>query len=574
MAKYDVLLIHPPSIYDFRRKTIFPGPASRSVHETYVFFSFPVGFLSIADYLHRFGYKVKIINLGDFMYSNRNFDVERFLKNSEASIYGIDLHWCVHAQGSIEIAKLCKHYHPDSIVLLGGLTATCFHQEIVREYPFIDLVLRGEAEKPMLKLIESYEKTGDISDSPNISYMDARHSLRMNPLMRVCASLDDFEFTGLDFLEPKGLSLKTKEGTKRWYIPSSRGCTFNCATCGGSAYSYRILHNRVRPAFRGPSKIVEDMNKLAEQGIEQVAIFSDIRLGGPRYWKGLIKALNEERPDTSVLSFELFYPADEEFLRAMKSLYIRPTLVISPESGSYSVRMAHGRKYCTDDLLKTATIAQENGIPLLVHFMIGLANETSQSIGETLSLCKKMLNMSTWAPILPDIGMLIMLDPGSPAFYDPEKYGYRLRFKSFRDYFEAMTSYYIWTDWISYETKYFNRDELASLMLRSLAGLIDIYEKSKIITKELAKYKRFTQVLAEKFLIDNYHDILKERDSETCLAELKQSLRTYELMNPKKGKLGLGQKLHFKLTENITRLLWDSHGYRHQLKKMWKDPHG
>ena len=49
---YDVILIHPPAIYDFREKAIFYGPIALTVPEsTRQFIVPPVGMLSIADYL-------------------------------------------------------------------------------------------------------------------------------------------------------------------------------------------------------------------------------------------------------------------------------------------------------------------------------------------------------------------------------------------------------------------------------------------------------------------------------------------------------------------------------------------
>jgi hypothetical protein len=52
MMGYDVVLIHPPAIYDFREKAIFPGPIAYTVGEsTEQFMIPPVGMLSIADYL-------------------------------------------------------------------------------------------------------------------------------------------------------------------------------------------------------------------------------------------------------------------------------------------------------------------------------------------------------------------------------------------------------------------------------------------------------------------------------------------------------------------------------------------
>ena len=57
---YDVLLLHPPAIYDFRKKAIFPGPIGYTVGGSTTQFITPsIGVLSIAEYLDRHGYSVR-----------------------------------------------------------------------------------------------------------------------------------------------------------------------------------------------------------------------------------------------------------------------------------------------------------------------------------------------------------------------------------------------------------------------------------------------------------------------------------------------------------------------------------
>ena len=156
----DVLFLHPPAIYDFRKRVQFPGPIGFSVAEsTHQFIIFPMGLLSLAAYLDRHGYHAAIDNLGERMVSSGSFDVENHLRHSDAKLYAIDLHWCVHSQGAVEVARICKRVHPNSFVALGGLTATCFHEEILSSYPFVDGVIRGEAEESLLLLLKHDRET-------------------------------------------------------------------------------------------------------------------------------------------------------------------------------------------------------------------------------------------------------------------------------------------------------------------------------------------------------------------------------------------------------------------------------
>ena len=96
--------------------------------------------------------------------------------------------------------------------------------------------------------------------------------------MEPSVDLDDFDFTRLDLLEPKN-SIFIPGLLPSWTIPLARGCTYNCVSCGGSAYSYRTHLGRKKPAFRSPEKIAEDLHKLSAQGVQLVFLCQDPRMG-------------------------------------------------------------------------------------------------------------------------------------------------------------------------------------------------------------------------------------------------------------------------------------------------------
>ena len=96
--EFDLVLLHPPSFYDFRKIHQFRGPISDVVPSSSVFDMYPIGFTSIAGYLERFGHRVKIVNLAARMVHNRRFDVEKKIRGLESAAFGISLHWLPHAQ--------------------------------------------------------------------------------------------------------------------------------------------------------------------------------------------------------------------------------------------------------------------------------------------------------------------------------------------------------------------------------------------------------------------------------------------------------------------------------------------
>jgi hypothetical protein len=94
MAKQDLILIHAPSVYDFRKEFLFYGPVSDLVPSTPVFEMYPFGFMTLAAHLHKLGYKVRIVNLASMMLNDPKLDVPEFLRG-----------WMLESSGSTCISS-------------------------------------------------------------------------------------------------------------------------------------------------------------------------------------------------------------------------------------------------------------------------------------------------------------------------------------------------------------------------------------------------------------------------------------------------------------------------------------
>ncbi len=85
-------------------------------------------------------------------------------------LWAIDLHWLPHAHGALALATLIKKHHPDARVLMGGLSASYFHEELAR-HPDVDFVVRGDStEEPVLALVECLREGLPLNDVPNLTW--------------------------------------------------------------------------------------------------------------------------------------------------------------------------------------------------------------------------------------------------------------------------------------------------------------------------------------------------------------------------------------------------------------------
>ncbi|MEM2910083.1 MAG: radical SAM protein [Nitrososphaerota archaeon] len=555
----DVLIVHPPAIYDFRKIPHFPGPTSQiSIHTAAQYIQVPQGTLSVAEYLDRNGYKVRVDNLGERMLYDEKFDIEQYIRSINAEVYAIEWHWYVHGQGAIEVAKLCKTIHPEALVVMGGLTATIFHEEIIRNFLFIDLIIRGEAEKPLYEFLKKYENKRKIDDGvPNLTFRN-NDKIAITPLMKPSENLDEFEFTRLDLLDPK-TSIYTPGTSSHFSMSICRGCIYNCVTCGGSAYTYRKYFGREKPAFRSPEKLIEDLQKLIEQDVRCVALLQDPRMAGKNYWEKLFTLLGKEDLDIERLTMDMFQPADEEYMQYIFRTRLPVTLNISPDTGSYEVRMLHGREYTNEQLIETVKLCHRYHIPITVFFMIGLSKEDFKTIEDTWRLWEKLSSLDREAiskgifrhlehfiPVAgPIMGHMIYLDPGSLGFDYPEKYGYKLLCRTIEDHLRILIMP-CWHQRFNYETELLNKEALINLIYKSIEFAIQCRENYGLLNR----YEIFLQRLqlnVDKLVkteIDKIISIRSEKEKNLRLKYLKYAFDfTLQYFKPIADPYGYGKLL-------------------------------
>jgi radical SAM superfamily enzyme YgiQ (UPF0313 family) len=180
-------------VYDFReRGYVHYGPISDVIPSKPIFDMYPAGFFSLVSYLEERGVKTGIFNVAAKMVNDPDVDVARLIRQIDAKVYGIDLHWLVHFHGALELAKLVKEI-TGRPVILGGLAATYYWREVLENYPFVDVVVLGDAVEPVLyQLLQKLEKgrLEELEEIPNVAYR-SDGGIKFTGLRYVPAELDE-----------------------------------------------------------------------------------------------------------------------------------------------------------------------------------------------------------------------------------------------------------------------------------------------------------------------------------------------------------------------------------------------
>ncbi len=524
MPQADLVLLHAPSVYDFRKRSILYGPVSDLVPSTPVFEMYPIGLTTIAEYLERHGFRVRIVNLAVRMLNSERFDPERLIRKLRPAAFGIDLHWMPHAHGAVEVARLCKQHHPDIPVMFGGFSATYYHEELIRR-PEVDFVVRGDStEEPVLQLMKQIAGHPDalhLAEIPNLTWMAPNGTVHTNEITYSPENLDhvliDYSYVVKAVARYRDLaSFVPFKGWLGYPITAAlsvRGCTQNCRTCGGSATTFSALHNRHRPAYRAPEHLAQDIRSIARFSRGPVFILGDIRQPGEEYADRFLRAIHGY--DGPVI-LELFTAADRAFVQQVSKAMPNWTLEISLESHSEEVRAAFGRPYQNEAIEDTMRYALEAGVKRLdIFFMVGLPKQDYQSVMDTVDYCAALIRDVDAGPshrLIPFISPLApFLDPGSPVFEHPDRYGYRFFARTLEEHRQALVQP-SWKYVLNYETAWMNRDQIVESTYEAGLRLNRLKAEHGLVGRSQAEATE-ARILKARRLSTQVDDILSIQDA-------------------------------------------------------------
>jgi len=493
MATADLTFLHAPSVYDFRQRATLWGPISDVVPSTPIYDMYPIGFATLSDYLERHGFRTRIVNLAVRMVRSDRFDAERFIAGLRSRAFGIDLHWLPHAHGALEVARLVRKHHSDAPIIFGGFSATYFHEELIR-YPQVDYVVRGDStEEPLRQLMECLREGREPVDVPNLTWKDVQGEVHVNPQAYMPSDLSHIRagFRQMVRSVIRDRDLASYAPFDHWLgypimaALTVRGCSMNCAICGGAAEGHRRMSGRTHPAFRDPEDLAADVREARQVSRGPIFILGDIRQAGIDYARRFLRAV-QGVPGPFMVEF--FWPVSRNFAEELAAALPNFIVEFSPDSHDPAVRRALNKPYTNEEIEQTVRNCLDAGARRFdLFFMIGLPKQTPSSALETVAFCEHLLQavdgdrrlIPFTAPLAP------FLDPASPAFESPDRFGYRLRCHTLEDHRRALLAP-TWKHILSYETAWMDRDTLARTTYEAGRRLNRLKARYGIISPEKA----------------------------------------------------------------------------------------
>lgn len=417
-----------------------------------------LGVLGLADAVRRAGFEARVLHLGLERALNPRFTLARLLRDRPCRLAALSIHFHQQLHDGLRAAKAIKAARPELPVVVGGMTANFFAEDILQRFPQVDAVVAGEGELPLVRLVQAVrDGRRDWSGVPNLVWRDATGAVVRNPERYVAsqADLDAIEFCDLGLMEhgklyarmpkvftrlrvPPGLRWKasrilSQKAERTFYgLAVGRGCTTNCSYCGGGVKAHRLLHGRGRPLFRSPDRVIESCRLLAASGYRGAYVSFDPLPYSDAYYRALFPRLHDEAPGFGI-SFSAWALPSPGFLDAYARAFdTRSYIALSPETGSDALRgKVRGMYYSNDELIETLRICEDRNVRTVVYFSLGLPGETRADFDATLRLRDRIANEFRRAS---PTAFSIEVEPAAPWHLDPARYGIELTRRTLDDF--------------------------------------------------------------------------------------------------------------------------------------------
>jgi len=296
---------------------------------------------------------------------------------------------------TVRYAYLAKEYGCTTI--LGGPHPTVLAKNILKNRTCFDYVIRFEAEYPMLRLVKQLI-TGRVEDGldhiPNLAYKGSdggvinNDRLHENILTDLSIPSRDFIDLGL-YIENYRKIYPENDSARPGSIYSSKGCSWRDKT-GGCIFCAR-LEEGVR--FRDTEQIWREIEMLQERyGINSIWDIADDNLNNKEWFIKFVKTRPERCGGMKFFIYSRANCIKPWVIDYFLELNVEEVF-LGIESGDNRLLRKAFKGQTRETSYRAMKRLNDHKIKFYPSFVLGLPGESSESLDNTLSLCKEIAEL-------------------------------------------------------------------------------------------------------------------------------------------------------------------------------------
>jgi anaerobic magnesium-protoporphyrin IX monomethyl ester cyclase len=302
------------------------------------------------------------------------------------------------------LLKIAKEVNPAIVTVLGGIHGTFMYPQVLKEAPWIDAVVRGEGEQVFLNFVRAVDDGSwarDRSTVHGVAYLSQDSGADGT----VVATPAEPPIQDLDRIKPDWSIL---EWDKYIYIPLgvrvaipnfARGCPFTCTFCSQWKFwrDYRI---------REPKAVVDEIEDLVNNHGVGFFILADEE---PTIHRKKFIAFCEEliarglpaKVQWGINTRVTDILRDEKLLPMFRQAGL-VHVSLGTEAAAQLKLERFNKETTIEQNKKAIRLLREAGIVTEAQFIVGLENETAETLEETYQMARDWNpDMANWAMYTP-----------------------------------------------------------------------------------------------------------------------------------------------------------------------------
>ncbi len=384
-------------------------PSKRAVYGAIASPSYPsISLGYIGAVLEKNGHKVSIIDIdADTLNDN---DIVSIIKDLDPALVGLSTTTPV-MNSALSVAKLAKKINPKIKTVLGGIHPTIAPESCIK-HDSIDFIIKGEGENTILELVNFLETGNNELHKIDGIVFKQNKKIIINKERKLIENLDELPFPARHLFNNVKYSYPDALLSPAAPIITSRGCFGRCTYC--------CINQIYKRKFRARSakNVVDEVESLINNNhAREIHIWDD----NFTYDKKRVYEIRDEIKKRKISTLFAFPnglrvdQVDDNILSALKEMGTY-SIAFGVESGNQNILKSIKKGTTIKQIEKAFKLAKKHKIETWGFFMIGLPEDTNQTIRETIDFAKK---------IEPDIAKFHILKPypGTEAFEQLSKLG-------------------------------------------------------------------------------------------------------------------------------------------------------
>lgn len=283
-----------------------------------------------------------------------------------------------------ELAKMIKRIHK-GIIVCGGVHPTIFPESLFSSFLF-DGFFIGESESSFVDFVSNVRAGARYQDTDNFCYVDTNRLVK-NKLRPRVKNLEDLPFPDRDIYDYQSI---INENNSMATIMTSRGCPFHCTYCSNYAIArvYGEENNIIR--YNSVEKSLEEIDVLKTKYTFDKLYFIDDLFILNRNWLDDFLPNYKKRFKLSFMCHIRPDVCTKDILFRLKDAGCYRIFLAVESANDYIRNVVFKRDITKAQLENVFTWAKEAGLETQSVNIIGVPNETEETILETINFNRKM----------------------------------------------------------------------------------------------------------------------------------------------------------------------------------------